>query len=236
MLAKKSIFISCVLFFAVLRLSAQTETNYLVNEPIDISPDFRNFSNSYFLADSLASFNPATGSGTLKWRQSRFVRRMAFNNELAVLRRNPTVVFPETEYAIDPELPFSIQFTSPRSFRIRIKTGFVTHEEKDTLMLVKEPISDNSWKYTKVKDGYLYTNVAGSVLIKPYPWHIEIRDVNGKLLTSTDHDLDNEATFTPVMPFAFVRRAADLSRSISASFTLSPGEKIFGLRRIIHQT
>jgi alpha-D-xyloside xylohydrolase len=48
------------------------------------------------------------------------------------------------------------------------------------------------------------------------------------MLTSTNHNLDNESTFTPVMPFAFVRRAADYSRSISASFTLSPGEKIFG--------
>lgn len=216
------------LFIISVGVSAQTETNYLVNEPIDISPDFRNISNSYFLADSLVSFDPATVSGTLKWQQNRFVRRMAFNNELAVLRPNPTVVFPETEYEVNPELPFSIQFISPRSFRIRIKTGFTTHEEQDTLMLVKEPVADHSWKYTKTKDGYLYTSVAGSVLIKPYPWRIEIRDANGKLLTSTNSATDNESTFTPVMPFAFVRRASDMSRSISASFNLSPGEKIFG--------
>src|SRR6266498_5631372 len=114
------------LFTVATTTLAQTENNYLVNEPVDISPDFRNFSNSYFLADSLVSFNPTTVSGTLKWQQNRFVRRMAFNNELAVLRPNPTVVFPETEYAINPELPFSIQFISPRSFRIRIKTGFTT--------------------------------------------------------------------------------------------------------------
>ena len=115
------LFLIC-LFTVSIEAFTQTENNYLVNEPIDVSPDFRNFSNSYFLADSLVSFNLATASGILKWQQNRFVRRMAFNNELAVLRRNPTVVFPETEYAIDPELPFSIQFISPRSFRIKIKT------------------------------------------------------------------------------------------------------------------
>ncbi len=51
---------------------------------------------------------------------------------------------------------------------------------------------------------------------------------SGKLLTKTDHDLDNNTSFTPILPFSFVRRAADYSRSINAAFTLSPGEKIFG--------
>ena len=32
----------------------------------------------------------------------------------------------------------------------------------------------------------------------------------------------------PILPFSFVRRAADYSRSVDAAFTLSPGEKIFG--------
>ena len=31
-----------------------------------------------------------------------------------------------------------------------------------------------------------------------------------------------------MLPFSFVRRAADYSRSNAAAFTLSPGEKIFG--------
>ncbi|MGZ3998600.1 MAG: hypothetical protein ACXVKM_13085, partial [Flavisolibacter sp.] len=139
-----------LLFIVSFPALAQTENNYLVNEPIDISPDFRNFSNSYFLADSLVSFNPTTASGTLKWQQNRFVRRMAFNNELAALRPIPTVVFPETEYPVNPELPFSIQFISPRSFRIRINTGLVVRDEKDTLMLAEEPATNHSWKYSKV--------------------------------------------------------------------------------------
>lgn len=220
---------SCILLFVIAwNVTAQTENNYLVNEPVDISSDFRNFTNSYFLADSLASFNPSVVSGMIKWQQNRYARRMAFNNELAVLRPGGSIVFPETEYAVNPELPFSIQFISPRAFRIKMNTGFVAGKEAASLMLVKEPATDNSWKYSRAKDGHLYVSAAGSVLIKPYPWHIEIRDAKGKLLTATNHNTDNESTFTPVMPFAFVRRAADLSRSISASFSLSPGEKIFG--------
>ena len=33
----------------------------LLNEPYDISGDFRSFTNAYYLADSLAGFDPATG-------------------------------------------------------------------------------------------------------------------------------------------------------------------------------
>jgi hypothetical protein len=42
------------------------------------------------------------------------------------------------------------------------------------------------------------------------------------------HNSDNGTSFTPILPFSFVRRAADYSRSFNAAFTLSPGEKIFG--------
>ena len=230
MIAKNFFTLSVFLFTAFVQEAySQTESNYLVNEPVDISPDFRNFTNTYFLADSLSSFDPATVSGTVEWQRNRYFRRMAFNNELAVLRPYQSITFPETEYPQNPELPFSIQFISPRAFRIRMNTGIVNHNYKDTLMFVKEPqTDDHSWKYTKTKEGYLYTSSAGSVLIQPYPWHIIIRDSTGKLLTETNSASDNASTFTPVVPFSFVRRASDLSRSIAASFSLSPDEKIVG--------
>ncbi|HOI50292.1 MAG TPA: glycoside hydrolase family 31 protein, partial [Prolixibacteraceae bacterium] len=53
-------------------------------------------------------------------------------------------------------------------------------------------------------------------------------DRNGKLLTQTNHAVDNNGTYTPVLPFSFVRRSSDYSRSVNAVFSLSPGEKIFG--------
>jgi alpha-D-xyloside xylohydrolase len=228
MRVKKSFAFCFIMLFIMVETIAQTETNVLINEPVDISPDFRNFTNTYFLADSLTSFDPATVSGTVKWQRSRYFRRFAFDNDLATLRSSASIVFPQSEYAINPILPFSIQFISPRSFRIRMKTGATTHEEKDELMLIKEPVTDNSWKYAKTKDGYLYSSNYGSMLIKTYPWHIEIRDGRGKLLTSTNHNVDNANSFTPVLPFSFVERATDMSRSIAASFSLLPGEKIFG--------
>ncbi len=35
----------------------------LLNDPVDISGDFHNFANLYYLTDTLADFDPATGRG-----------------------------------------------------------------------------------------------------------------------------------------------------------------------------
>jgi alpha-D-xyloside xylohydrolase len=48
------------------------------------------------------------------------------------------------------------------------------------------------------------------------------------LLTRTNHNRDNGTSITPILPFCFVRRASDYSRSFNAVFSLSPDEKIFG--------
>lgn len=96
-------------------------------------------------------------------------------------------------------------------------------------MLVEHPpFHDNSWKLTRTDSSYVYKSPYGSVEITKYPWHIKFRDASGRLLTETDHSSDNTDTYTPIVPFSYVRRADDYSRSISASFKLSENEKIFG--------
>ncbi len=202
---------------------------YLLNEPIDISGDFHDFTNTYYLADSLASFNPKTGQGELKYRRYNYSTRQAFNNMLGGLNRVNQNEFPSIEYAAAPVYPFSVEFVSPRTIRIRAKSGIQARPEEPSLMLVggKAPV-DNTWKYTPVEGGHKYSNTFGSVVIKVNPWKVEIFDAAGKLLTSTNHASDNNTSFTPLTPFCFVRRTSDYSRSFSAAFNLSPDEKIFG--------
>ncbi|MCC6279873.1 MAG: alpha-xylosidase, partial [Saprospiraceae bacterium] len=93
---------------------------------------------------------------------------------------------------------------------------------------VKEPVSDKSWRYTKTKGGHLYTSSFGSVTILEHPWKLEFRDATGRLLTSTRNMTDVGKSFYPTLPFSFVRRSTDYSRSVAAVFSLSPDEKIFG--------
>jgi alpha-D-xyloside xylohydrolase len=200
----------------------------LLNDPVDVSGDFRDFSNFYYLADRLADFDPATHTGKILYQRSQYAVRHAFDNDLAIITPAKPNEFPENEYAANPTLPFSIEFVSSRTVRIRMTSGPQVHKNSEELMLAGEVPKDDSWKYEKIAGGHRYTSQAGSVTILERPWHIEIRDVNGKLLTATDHTADNGTSFTPILPFSFVRRAADYSRSMNAAFTLSPGEKIFG--------
>jgi alpha-D-xyloside xylohydrolase len=202
----------------------------LLNEPLDISGDFRNFSNAYYLADSLSAFDPSTGRGKIKYRRYEYFTRLAFNNMLGVLRQVKPIDFPEGEYAVSPELPFSVSFVSPGTIRIRANSRFEIKPDQESLMLVNgtTPQDINSWKYSKVPNGHKYTSLNGSVIITEYPWRIEIFDSKGKILTRTINNTDGSETFTPLLPFSFVRRASDYSTSMSAVFSLSPDEKIFG--------
>ncbi|MGD1089844.1 MAG: TIM-barrel domain-containing protein [Verrucomicrobiota bacterium] len=200
----------------------------LLNDPIDVSGDFRDFSDLYYLADKLAEFDPVTGQGKITYQRAEYFTRQAFDNMLAVIKPVGPNEFPADQYAANPTLPFSIEFVSPRTLRIRMTSGPQFRKNPEELMLAGEVPKDDSWKYEKIDGGHRYTSQFGSVTILENPWHIEFRDAQGKLLTRTDHDSDNGTSFTPIMPFSFVRRAVDYSRSMDAAFTLSPGEKIFG--------
>jgi alpha-D-xyloside xylohydrolase len=200
----------------------------LLNDPVDISGDFRDFSDTYFLANKLAEFDPATGNGKIAYQRAQYFTRQAFDNMLAVIKPVGPNEFPDNEYAANPALPFSIQFVSPRAIRLRLASGPQVHKYSEELMLAGEVPKDDSWKYEKINGGHRYTGGFGSVTILENPWHIEIRAAQGRLLTQTDHNSDNVTSYTPILPFSFVRRAADYSRSFNAAFTLAPGEKIFG--------
>jgi alpha-D-xyloside xylohydrolase len=214
---------------AQIPMSSGAPNQYLLNEPIDISEDFRNFSNTYFVADSLTGFDPATGQGIVMWRRHVYQTRQAFNNMLAFLKPIAGNEFPETEYEVNPHLPFSIEFVSPRTVRIRMKTSKGQLSDEPSLMLVNGlPQKDNSWQAGKIEGGFKYTSEFGSVIVRLSPWRVEFYDASGRMLTKTVHVSDNSETFTPYVPFAFVRRSADYSRSINAAFSLAPGEKIFG--------
>lgn len=207
------------------------QNQYLLNEPVDISGDFFDFTNTHYLADNLKSFDPVQGIGVLEYKRYENSTRLAFNNMMGVLKPVLPNEFPTNEYEVAPNLPFSIEFVSAKTIRIRANTGFQKKTEGPSLMLAEgfAPVDKTSWKYSKTTEGYLYTSEAGSVLIRSNPWTLEFRDKSGHFLTRTVHlsDLAN-SSYIPQLPFSYVRRAKDYSRSVNAAFFLSPDEKIFG--------
>lgn len=220
------------LFALLFPCLGQIQTMNLMNEPVDIAEDFRSFQNTYFVADKLVEFDPLTGTGKIIYQRFEYSTRVAFNNMLGVLRPVLPNEFPEGEYEVSPTLPFSIEFVSSRAIRIKAKSGFEVPSvaKEPSLMLVNNDMPPNKdWAYSKITGGHKYSSAQGSVVISENPWRVEFFDANGRLLTSTNHQIDNaETTYTPIMPFAWVRRASDYSRSFSAAFNLHPDEKIFG--------
>jgi alpha-D-xyloside xylohydrolase len=211
------------------QIPAVAPPTYLMTEPVDISGDFQDFSNTYYLANSLAEFDPVTAQGKILYHRYEFATRVAFNNTLGKLSSVEPNEFPSGEYAVAPELPFSIEFISSRTFRIRASSGLQAAPETESLMLVNGKAQrDNSWKYSKVVGGHKYTGGFGSVIITEDPWRIEVFDAEGKLLTRTLARIDNDSTYTPFLPFAYVRRASDYSRSFAAVFSNSANERFYG--------
>jgi len=212
------------------KASAQIQNADVLNAPVDVSKDFENYLNTFYFADELTSFDPATGKGTVKYLRYNYKTRLAFNNiEMKPYTAVPNE-FPTTEYEAEPVQPFTIQFVSDRTVRIKMASGPQFHQPQESLMLVNgvAPNHPESWKYSKTATGHKYTSKYGSVEIIAKPWHVKIYDATGKLLTSTLHDADLQNTYTPTLPFSYVRRNSDYSRSMAPVFSLEPDEKIFG--------
>ncbi len=193
----------------------------LLNEPIDVSADFSEPRNTFFVAKKLTEFDPQTGEGKITWQRSRLANHFSFNIMQSRFDDAPPNEFPSNEYEANPSLPFSIQFVSPRVVRIRMQTSAMTRPSAKSLMLVKEPATDHSWQVNPIKGGFEYTSASGKLTVLQDPWRLEFRDLTGRLLTSTRSQAGG-------MPFCFVRRSEDYSRSIAPVFSLASGEKIFG--------
>ncbi|MEX0988550.1 MAG: TIM-barrel domain-containing protein [Bacteroidales bacterium] len=202
----------------------------LVNEPVDISSDFADFQNTYYIASSLESFDPASASGKVIYKRYEYSTRMAFNNMLGSLREVEQNEFPSNEYEATPVLPFAIEFISDRTIRIKAKSGFDRFDDEESLMLVNGMVSPGKpWSYSNADNNHVYSGAHGRVEIIESPFQVLVYNGDGKLLTSTNTLQENSGTYTPVLPFSYVRRASDYSRSFNAAFNLQPDEKIFGM-------
>jgi len=126
----------------------------LLNDPEDVSGEFRDSSNIYCLADQLPGFDPATHMGKIIFRRSQFSLRHALNNDIALNTAAKPNEFPGSEYAANPSLPFSKEFVSLKTFRVRLTSCPQTHLNSEDLMLAGDVSQDNSWKYEEVAGGH----------------------------------------------------------------------------------
>ncbi len=203
----------------------------LLNKPPDISKDFHAFENTFYLAEELAEFDPVSGHGKITYERHAYSSLLSFNSmDLQLEETNPKE-FPPDEYEVSPALPFRVEFISSRSVRLRFVTGTEApgQEGGSSAMLVHDgKQARNAWKHKETDEAHRFSSKHGSLIIYKRPWRIEFADAQGKVLTNSCHKTDNAATFTPLMPFGWVRRISDYARHFSAAFNLHPGEKIYG--------
>ncbi len=223
----------CAVLLSV-SVRAQLVTNdgvqYLQNMTKDMSGDFNDLSNTYFLADSLADFNTSTATGHVNWKRYRLSPRQAFNLNGYWPVRMQMLDFPETQYDNDPNLCIQLRFVSPRTVRVTMLTTPVAPKDEDAQdpMFCGPVPTDHSWKASSTAYAVCYKSQYGSIEIQKYPWRLVIRDANGRVLTRSRSIIDNDSTQVKLLPFSFIKRGSDNSRSINPVFFLSPGERIYG--------
>ncbi len=224
--------------------NAQLQTNagvqYLQNNARDMSTDFSDLSNTYFLADSLSAFDAATASGKVNWKRYRLSPRQAFNLNGYWPVRMQMLDFPDTQYDNDPDLAFQLQFIDDRTVRIRmLTTPIVAPDDTDADPMFCDEFktmwktndsrpSAHGWRVEQDANSIRYVGNNGSIEVQRYPWRVILRDSNGKVLTQTRAIIDNDSTQVKLLPFCFIKRGADNSRSVNPVFFLSPGERIYG--------
>ncbi len=199
-----------------------------MNQPLDMSTDFRDLSNTLFFADHLESFDAKSGEGLVNWKRGHLMPRQAFNTNGAQPRKMKMLDFPFTAYENDPNLKFKIDFVTPRTVRIRMLTTPVEPKPAASIMLAKEPGRDGSWKVTETNDKIIYSSDYGTIQINKNPWRIVLKDKAGRILSQTAALSDADSTQVKYTPFCFVKRGSDNARRINPVFTLTADEMIFG--------
>ena len=229
---KKELLAVAMLLFAGGNLLAQPHVNdgtsYLMNQPLDMSTDFRDLSNTLFFADHLESFDAKSGEGLVNWKRGHLMPRQAFNTNGAQPRKMRMLDFPFTAYENDPNLKFKIDFVTPRTVRIRMLTTPVEPKPAASIMLAKEPGRDGRWKVTETNDKIIYSSDYGTIQINKNPWRIVLKDKAGRILSQTAALSDADSTQVKYTPFCFVKRGSDNARRINPVFTLTADEMIFG--------
>ncbi len=229
---KKELLAVAMLLFAGGNLLAQPHVNdgtsYLMSQPLDMSTDFRDLSNTLFFADHLESFDAKSGEGLVNWKRGHLMPRQAFNTNGAQPRKMRMLDFPFTAYENDPNLKFKIDFVTPRTVRIRMLTTPVEPKPAASIMLAKEPGRDGSWKVTETNDKIIYSSDYGTIQINKNPWRIVLKDKAGRILSQTAALSDADSTQVKYTPFCFVKRGSDNARRINPVFTLTADEMIFG--------
>ena len=176
------------LLLSVATLSAQPP--YLQSQTYDVGLDFGDYSHPFFFADSVCDVDPSDASGHINWKRHSLFARQAFNTTVTAVQPLKMLDFPEPEYDNDPNLPFDIDFVTPRTVRLRIYTSPVIIKEQPSVMLADgQPATCDDWTYSKAGGEHRWSSEYGTIALAENPFRVVLYDAEGKkyeLYTSGD--------------------------------------------------
>lgn len=200
----------------------------LLNQPLDISGDFFEPDNDCFIAQEIGEFDPDKGKGTLQWNFHRWVNELSFNQGGRRLKAFSDREIFWKDIPVNPLLPFQLSFINSRVFRLRLGSSAVEGEEASSLMLCGDPDSAGGWQVSESADRIDCKSEHGHLVLHKHRFCLELFDPEGKLLTRTLGSEILDAPHHKTLPLLFITRSSDYSRSMAASFSLFPDEKIYG--------
>jgi alpha-D-xyloside xylohydrolase len=207
----------------------------LQNQPVDVSEQFTSQHNHYFVGTAVRELDtdPASGSvsGEILWKGISLKQRVSYH-QLTLEFEDYKVWWdtPPGEYDDQQALPFSLSFVSPRCARLRCAARAHGIRDEPSLMLDgSPPVDAASWEPRGAGSSTVYEGPFGSVGIDRDPVRFQFREASGRLLTGTHNLADAKGVVNSLpTPLCFVRNASNLHRHLAVSFSLSPGEKLFG--------
>ncbi|HUX84871.1 MAG TPA: TIM-barrel domain-containing protein [Chitinophagaceae bacterium] len=203
----------------------------LSNHPLDLSLELFQPLQDLFVASEIGSFDETSGEGTIRWKAHRWKPRSAFGtSEIQLLPCDDLGVLWK-EQDLSPEFPFRLSFPGAGTIRIRIGTGPLLPKPGLSLMIPGNPEDipvSEGWNFAVREGVRTWSSPLGTLRMDSGRFGLELLGRDGEPLTRTLGGEILQAPHPEALPFLFLQRASDRGRSITASFSLSPGERIYG--------
>ena len=202
----------------------------LLNQPMDIQKEFAKYENTYYLADSIADFSGKKQNGHVCCKRYIRKNRLSFNDGRLPFEEGSSWEFPP-HYEENKKVYIQVDQVSEAVVRLRLKgNDNKDFTEKDhSIMLTDEIVAKNTWEIKEEKERVMYRFEKGTLEIVYHPFHIVLKDTEGKILLESYHMSDSFSLLNcDPIPFAMVETLQNMKIHWAASFHLFPDEKIFG--------
>lgn len=204
---------------------------HYLNQEIDVSQQFATIGNVHYNAQKLEGFDPAAGVGQLRYARFERKGRMGFNMYSTPFEPTQSWAFPPA-YPDDPAYPFSVSLVGENVVRLRTtcRSGdLLENRDAQSLMLDGAPESLPLAPVEADGSHAVYRTTKLEVEVQYEPFHVILRDAEGRELTKTLHASDSKClqNYNP-MPFSYVRSSDDMRKYPAVSLESHPGEHYYG--------